>query len=209
MESKIKLAAAGMRLFEDSAGYEQLEANRSDAERSLKDVHERFESAFGNAPIGMALIAMDGSWLQVNHSLCRISGYSQSELLATTLRALTHPDDVDLDQSLQQQLIEGQIPRYQIEKRYRHVWGNYIWMLVTISLVPGYGSQAPFLITQFQDISDRKQEAQRLEFMVDHDFLTGLFNRRHFEQELAREVERTKRYNTPGAVLLIDLDNFK
>jgi hypothetical protein len=49
---------------------------------------------------------------------------------------------------------------------------------------------APFLIMQFQDISDRKHEAQRLEFMVDHDFLTGLFNRRHFEQELAREVAR-------------------
>jgi diguanylate cyclase (GGDEF)-like protein/PAS domain S-box-containing protein len=209
MRSQLNLAPAGMWLFKEGSGHEQLEAKRSDTERSLSDVHERFESAFGDAPIGMALIDTDGGWLQVNHSFCRITGYSQSELRATTLRAITHPDDVDLDQTLQQQLIEGRIPSYQVEKRYRHVWGHFFWMLVTISLVRGHNGQTPFLITQFQDISDRKQESQRLEFMVDHDFLTGLFNRRHFEQELEREVERWRRYGTPGAVLLIDLDNFK
>ncbi len=209
MESMIKLAAVGMRFFEEDAGHEQSEAKQSDAERSLRNAYERFESAFGNAPIGMALIDMDGCWLQVNNSLCRITGYSQSELRTTTLHALTHPDDVDLDRPLRQQLIEGQIPSYQVEKRYRHVWGHYFWMQVTISLVRGHDGQTPFLITQFQDISDRKEKAQRLEFMVDHDFLTGLFNRRHFEQELAREVERARRYDAPGAVLLIDLDNFK
>jgi diguanylate cyclase (GGDEF)-like protein len=62
---------------------------------------------------------------------------------------------------------------------------------------------------QVQDISERKVLAGRLEDLVDHDFLTGLFNRRHFEQELAQEIERTSRYGSPGAVLLIDLDNFK
>jgi diguanylate cyclase (GGDEF)-like protein/PAS domain S-box-containing protein len=209
MESELKLATAGRQPLEESGGHSRSEGERSNARQDLRGVHERFESAFGDAPIGMGLIDMEGNWLQVNSALCRITGYSQSELKATTLRALTHPDDVDLDLSLLQQLVEGQIPSYQIEKRYRHVWGHFVWMLVTISLVQGHAGQAPFLITQFQDISDRKQEAQRLEFMIDHDFLTGLFNRRHFEQELAREVERAKRYGTPGAVLLIDLDNFK
>jgi diguanylate cyclase (GGDEF)-like protein/PAS domain S-box-containing protein len=209
MEDKTGLIIAEKLLLEERSGRERFDEERSDAEQSLRNVHERFESAFGNAPIGMALVDMEGGWLQVNSALCRIIGYSQSELKATTHRALTHPDDVDLDMPLLQQLLKGRIPTYQVEKRYRHLWGHFIWVLVTISLVQSQNRQAPFLIMQFQDISDRKHEAKRLEFMADHDFLTGLFNRRHFEQELTREVERARRYRTPGAVLLIDLDNFK
>lgn len=209
MKAKTGCAATKTRLIRKSSGREKFEGERSNSQLDLGDMHECFESAFGSAPIGMALIDMEGNWLQVNNALCRIIGYSQSELRATTLRALTHPDDADLDRPLRQQLIEGQIPSYQVEKRYRHVWSHFVWMLVTISLVRGHEDQPLYLIMQFQDISVRKQEALRLEFLVDHDFLTGLFNRRYFEKELAREMERAKRYGTPGAVLLIDLDNFK
>jgi diguanylate cyclase (GGDEF)-like protein len=60
-----------------------------------------------------------------------------------------------------------------------------------------------------QDISERKELAVRLEYLIDHDFLTGLYNRRRFEQELARHAKRVARYEAKGAVLMIDLDNFK
>ena len=66
-----------------------------------------------------------------------------------------------------------------------------------------------YLVSQVQDISERKELAARLEYLIDHDFLTGLFNRRRFQEELAREAERMSRYGANGAVLMIDLDNFK
>jgi diguanylate cyclase (GGDEF)-like protein/PAS domain S-box-containing protein len=192
-----------------AGGAEQLASRLGNSGRSLKETRDRFASAFGNAPIGMALVDLEGCWFQVNDALCRITGYSERELRATTLRSLVHPDDLELDRILLQQLLEGQIPSYQIEKRCRHLWGHFFWILETVSLVRGREGQALYLITQFQDISERKELARRLEFLVDHDFLTGLSNRRHFEQALAQEVERTARYGAPGAVLLIDLDNFK
>jgi diguanylate cyclase (GGDEF)-like protein len=68
---------------------------------------------------------------------------------------------------------------------------------------------ALYMVTQVQDISERRELARRLQYVVDHDFLTGLYNRRHFEKELARETTRAARYGSPGAVLLIDIDNFK
>jgi diguanylate cyclase (GGDEF)-like protein/PAS domain S-box-containing protein len=176
---------------------------------SLRETRERFASAFGNAPIGMALVDLDGRWFQVNDALCRITGYPESELRATTLQALTHPDDLDVDRLFLQQLLAGQIPSYQIEKRCHHLWGHFFWVQETVSLVRDREGQALYLITQLQDISERRELARRLEFLVDHDFLTGLFNRRHFEQALELEVERAARYGAPGAVLLIDLDNFK
>lgn len=169
----------------------------------------RFESAFDHAPIGMALVDMSGRWLQVNDALCRIVGYAQDELKATTLGAITHPDDVNLAADDLQQLLAGEIRSYQVETRYRHAWGHYVWVLLTVSLVHDAEGRALHLIEQVQDISERKELARHLEYLVDHDFLTGLHNRRYFERELAREVERARRYGTPAALLVIDLDHFK
>jgi diguanylate cyclase (GGDEF)-like protein/PAS domain S-box-containing protein len=176
---------------------------------SSKETPASFKSAFDNAPIGMALIDLNGSWLQVNDALCRITGYSDCELRATTLQSLIHPDDFELDRPFLHRLLAGQIPSYQIEKRYHHLMGHFFWVQETVSLVRDRQGHALYLITQMQDISERKKLTRHLEFLVDHDLLTGLFNRRYFEQALAHELERAARYGAPGAVLLIDLDNFK
>jgi diguanylate cyclase (GGDEF)-like protein/PAS domain S-box-containing protein len=210
MKTKGNLAPinAPQSLLKD-AGRVHPDRNGSDAEHSLGRVRGRFESAFSNAPIGMALIDMNGNWLQVNNALCRITGHEERELKAKPLLSITHPEDVDLDTPLLRQLLDREISSYQVEKRCLHAWGQFIWMMITVSLVRNEKGRALYLIMQFQDISERKELAGRLEYLADHDFLTGLHNRRHFEQELAREVERAARYEFPGAVLLIDVDNFK
>ncbi len=210
VEPKSKLAVFKPRPPKrERAGQADPDGHGRDTKRSPAEVSGRFASAFINAPIGMALIDMDGRWLQVNHALCRITGHAESELQAKTLRSLTHPDDIDLDVPLLRQLLDAEISSYQVEKRFLHAWGHFVWTTVTVSLVSDEDGQALYLITQFQDISERKELAGRLEYLVDHDFLTGLSNRRHFEQELAHEVERAARYGSPGTVLLIDVDNFK
>jgi diguanylate cyclase (GGDEF)-like protein/PAS domain S-box-containing protein len=190
-----------------SAGRVHPVKNRKDAEHNLG--RGRFEIVFSNAPIGMALITMNDRWLQVNNALCRIIGHAESELKATTLKSLTHPDDIDLDAPLLRQLLDGEISSYQVEKRCLHAWGQFVWMMITVSIVRNEEGRALYRIMQFQDISERKESAERLEYLADHDFLTGLYNRRCFEQELAREIDRSARYGSAGAVLLIDVDNFK
>ena len=203
------LEAANEQLREEISERGRIEREAKAVEQGLREVRERFQSAFDNAPIGMALIARDDRWLQVNGALCRITGHTERELKATTLRAMTHPDDVDVDAQDLEQLLAGQISSYQVEKRFRHAWGHHVWVLVTASLVRDEDRGPLYLVTQVQDISERRELAKRLEYFVDHDFLTGLFNRRHFELELSKETERVARYGAPGAVLVIDLDNFK
>jgi len=188
---------------------ERLEEAIDKSERDLREHHLRFQSAFGNAPIGMALVDMEGRWLEINDSICRITGYSREELRATTLRAITHVDDVDNDAEEMENLLAGRIPSYQVERRYRHAWGHSFWVLVTVSLVRDAQDRPLHMISQVQDISDRKQSARRLEYLIDHDFLTGLLNGRRFGEEVAQEIQRSVRYGTGGAVLMIDLDNFK
>jgi diguanylate cyclase (GGDEF)-like protein/PAS domain S-box-containing protein len=192
-----------------SYGRTHLDRQGMNRMRSPGRVQKLFENAFSNAPIGMALLDMDGRWLQVNNALCRLTGFTERDLKTKTLRSLFHPDDLEQDELLSQQLLEGKTPSYQVEQRCIHAWGHFVWVMMTVSLVRDKKGQALYQIVQVQDISERKVLAGRLEDLVDHDFLTGLFNRRHFEQELAQEIERTSRYGSPGAVLLIDLDNFK
>jgi diguanylate cyclase (GGDEF)-like protein/PAS domain S-box-containing protein len=204
-----KVAALQAQLQEESAARERAERERMEIMQRFREVRERFESGFAHAPIGMALVDMNGGWLQVNDALCRITGYAENDLKATTLNAITHPDDIGLTADDHQRLLAGEIPSYQVELRYRHAWGHYVWMLLTVSLVRDAQGTVLHTIQQVQDISERKERARQLEYLVDHDFLTGLYNRRWFERELAREVERAKRYGTPGAVLVIDLDHFK
>ena len=91
-------------------------------------MQKRFESAFDNAPIGMALIAMDGRWLQVNDALCRITGRTGDELKSTTLAAITHPDDAGIDARGLAQLLTGQVRSNQVEARLRHAWGHDVWV---------------------------------------------------------------------------------
>jgi diguanylate cyclase (GGDEF)-like protein/PAS domain S-box-containing protein len=207
--SKGNLAALKGQLKRAVAAHGRAERSRTKLEQGLREVRELFETAFGDAPIGMALVDMKGGWLQVNGALCRITGLSSDELKATTLQVITHPEDVELAADEMKALFAGEIPSYQVEKRYRHSWGHFVWVLLTVSVVRDANGRALYVINQIQDISERKERASQLEYLVDHDFLTGLYNRRWFERELGREVERAARYGTPGAVLVIDLDHFK
>jgi PAS domain S-box-containing protein len=67
------------------------------AEKALKESEQWFRSAFRDAAIGMALVAPDGRWLQVNRSMCQIVGYSEEQLLGETFQDITHPDDLESD----------------------------------------------------------------------------------------------------------------
>jgi diguanylate cyclase (GGDEF)-like protein/PAS domain S-box-containing protein len=168
-----------------------------------------FENAFTHAPIGMALVDVAGRVLRVNDALCRITGYTAGQLCARSFRDLSDPRDVDIDAPQHLKLFEGRIPTYQIEKRYKHAWGHSVWVLLSVSLVRHDDGRPQYLIAQVQDISERKELEGRLEHLVDHDFLTALFNARRFEEALAQETKSAARYGGGGAVLLIDLDNFK
>jgi diguanylate cyclase (GGDEF)-like protein/PAS domain S-box-containing protein len=168
-----------------------------------------FENAFTHAPIGMALVDMAGRLLRVNDALCRITGYAADQLCARSFRDLSDPDDVDLDAHQSLEMFDGRIPTYQIEKRYQHAWGHSFWVLLSVSLVRDDQGRPLHLIAQVQDISERKELEGRLEHLVDHDFLTALFNRRRFEEALTQEIKSAARYGGGGAVLLLDLDHFK
>jgi diguanylate cyclase (GGDEF)-like protein/PAS domain S-box-containing protein len=172
-------------------------------------VADALENAFTHAPIGMALVDLDGQVLRVNDALCQITGFTAEQVFARSFRDLSDRQDVNLDPVQILELLHGHLATYETETRFRHASGHNVAVLVSASLVRDEEDCPLYLIAQVQDISERKELERRLEHLVDHDFLTTLFNGRRFEQALAHEIKSASRYGGGGAVLLVDLDHFK
>lgn len=135
---------------------------RKRAEEALRESEQRFKSSFEDASIGMALVSIEGRWLQVNQSLCEIVGYSEEELLNKTFQDITHPDDLETDLGYVHQLLSGEIRTYQMEKRYLHRLGHMVWVLLNGSLVRDDGGQPLYFIGQIQDITKRKEAEEEI-----------------------------------------------
>jgi two-component system, sensor histidine kinase and response regulator len=122
---------------------------------ALRESEERFRSAFDHAPIGMALVASDGRFLQVNRALCKLVGYPEEELLGTSFQAITHPDDVASALEQATRLWAGEIDTYQLEQRYLHKDDRVVWVLFTGSVVRD-ASGPKYSIAQIVDITGRR-----------------------------------------------------
>ena len=168
-----------------------------------------FEEVFESAPIGTGLLDRDGRWLLVNRALCEITGYTSEELIGKRFDGIIHPDDVYNDRDQQDQLLGGQIPAYQVEKRYFDAAGETVSAIVSVSLVRDHEGAPLHYIAQLQDISERKSLEAHLRHLADHDPLTGLRNRRLFEHDLKLQVARSQRYGEVAGLMVIDLDDFK
>ncbi|MDQ3636378.1 MAG: PAS domain S-box protein, partial [Actinomycetota bacterium] len=135
---------------------------RKKAEEALRRSEERSKSSFRDAPIGMALVGTDGRWLQVNHSLCEMLGYSEEELLGKTFQGITHPDDLEADLDYVRQMLTGEIDTYQMQKRYLHADGHVVWILLSVSMVHEQDGKPLFFVSQIQDITEHKEAEEKI-----------------------------------------------
>lgn len=184
---------------------------RCSIENLLRDSEERFSSAFDFAAIGMALVAKDGRYLQVNSSLTKILGYTKEELLALNFHDLSQ--DGECGKMLEHQLHEAHmdtLPLLPIEVQCFHkIVGKMVWVLISGSLVRNEAGEPQYFIIQVQDISERKAIEQQLTYIANHDALTGLLNRQQFHNRLTETLTYSRRHDTKLAVIFLDLDRFK
>ncbi len=123
---------------------------------------EAWRLAFSNAPIGCAIVALDGTFLQVNEALCRLVGYGPDELLTLTFQDITHPDDLEADLALVHALVAGDIPNYRMEKRYLRRDGTAVWSSLTVSLVHNADGSPAYFISQIEDVDQRRAATEAM-----------------------------------------------
>lgn len=176
---------------------------------ALLESEARFQAVFESAAIGMALVDLDGRFLQVNQALCQLLGYQHGELVGKTFQEITHQDDLVKDLQLKDELQAGKRDFYQMEKRYFHQSGHELWVQLNVAIVRDVQQQPLYFITQIQNITVQKNMLEKLDIEAHRDYLTGLNNRRAFMAKAEAELKRSRRYGHRLAVFMIDIDHFK
>ncbi len=170
-----------------------------------------FRSAFEYAAIGMVLADTEGRCLAANRAFCEMVGYTEDELLNLEFARLTHPDDIPENLRLGRQLIQGEIDSFKYEKRYFHKHGQLVWTLLSASLVRDDYGQPLYIISQIQDITERKraeaaEREQRELAEALRDTAQALSSTRHLDELLDRILQNARRIvpHDASAILLID-----
>ncbi|MGO9341341.1 MAG: putative bifunctional diguanylate cyclase/phosphodiesterase, partial [Acidimicrobiales bacterium] len=175
----------------------------------LREAHERFRSAFENAPIGMVMSDLEGRIIRANPALGDIVGRNAADLAGTLATDLTHPDDRESTMNEIQRLIATGSVGYQLEKRYIHHDGHVVWVSVSVSCVRDGQERPLYLIGQIEDITERRALRERLAYAAIHDPLTSLPNRELFMDRLDMALRRAERTRHEVTVIFLDLDRFK
>lgn len=182
---------------------------RKQTEQALREAEERFKSSFDAAATGMALVSIDGRFIDVNPALCRIVGYTYDELTQKTFQEITHPEDLDADLNYVNQLIAHERISYQMEKRYFHKDGHVIWIQLAVSTVRDDQGNLLYFVAHVQDITDRKCAEDKIYQLAFFDPLTNLPNRRMLLDRLTLGLTQAERFGRSLAIMFLDLDNFK
>lgn len=117
-----------------------------------------FQAIFDQAAVGIAHIdSFSGNFIEVNNQYCQLLGYSQQEMKERNFQSITHPEDLEEDLMNLENLRDGKIKDYSIEKRYFTKAGAIVWVNLTASPLFKKNKKVTTHIAIVEDISLRKE----------------------------------------------------
>jgi diguanylate cyclase (GGDEF)-like protein/PAS domain S-box-containing protein len=188
-----------------TAAYERL----AERERALADSELRFRVAFEDNMSPMVFSDLDDHTTAVNDAFCEMVGYTREELIGFDTKVFTYPDDFGITEQSLQHARSGKVDQLRYTKRYRRKDGRVIFSEVSRS--PARDAQGNILYFVFseRDVTEERALTSQLSHQALHDPLTGLANRALFIDRLSQARLRVARDGGKGAVLILDLDDFK
>ena len=148
------------RTAELSAAQAQLQSLLEKVTRS----EARFRTMFEQAPLGIALIdSLTGEFREVNERYAVIAGRTQEEMAHIDWMQITHPDDVQEDLDQMARLNAGEIPGFQMNKRYLRPDGSVVWVSMTIAPVTAEPGGSRHHLALIEDITERMRTLEKLE----------------------------------------------
>lgn len=178
-------------------------------ERLVREAEERFRLAFEHNMAPMLFSDLSDQVIAVNDSFCRMVGFTREELMGHDSKQFTYPEDVGITEETLVRLSSEQIDQVRYVKRYLRKDGRIIVSEVSRSPARDPSGKILYFVSSERDITEERALAEQLSHQALHDSLTGLANRALFEDRLTQAHARIARLGGFGAVLLLDLDDFK
>lgn len=174
-------------------------------ERAME--HRRNRALFERVPVGLYRSTPDGRLLDANEALVRLLGYPDRAALlaANAVQVYANPEDRARWQQLMDQ--EGVLSDFEVE--WRRYDGTVIWVRESARVVRDAAGRPAYYEGSAEDVTARKRFEADVLYLASHDALTGVFNRHRFQEELHRLIAQAERAGQTGALLFVDLDNFK
>ena len=143
-----------------------------------KAADDRFRLAMAASNIGMAIVSIDGIWLEVNPALCALLGYRIEELRGHHYSEVTHPDDLAISNNLVAALVSGALASVDEHKRYVHRDGSDVWVQLNIAVMRDEDGKPQYFISHMRDIGDeREADLARSARMAEHGAALDASNR--------------------------------
>ena len=155
-------------------------------------------------------IGMDERIQYVSPSSSRVVGWPPEQLMGTLALAGVNAEDLPRVKALVAALRRGEEEDARIVYRSRHREKAEVWIESTMRVTREYETGAiNGVVAISRDMTEHKNHEQKLSSLATLDGLTGIANRRHFDEQLEREWARARRDGTPLSLLMIDVDHFK
>ncbi len=210
---EVILETSGVPLIDDDGvfhgyfGTEHDVTERKQAEQALEESERRFRTILDVAVDGVLLMDEEKrKFIQGNRAICEMLGYSLDELYTLGIEDI-HPKEAmpevykELERQMKGEILVAQ--NLPVKRKDGSVF------IADVSSAPMVLSGRTIMVGFFHDVTERKRAEEEILLLATTDSLTGIANRRAFSEQLAREVERVKRYGTPLSLIMYDIDNFK
>ena len=184
-------------------------AKRRAVELALRKSEEHLRQIIDHLPVMIGARNIAGYYLFANKALANALGYTPDNMRNLHVRQLLKHSVFDIDVMLENdyKVIRGNEELDVVEERFITDTGKQLFLQTHIMPLAFYDEQVALIVSV--DITERKSAQAKMEFMAHHDALTGLPNRVQLVQRLEHELRRAERHGYYGAVLFIDLDQFK
>jgi PAS domain S-box-containing protein len=136
----------------------------SETHEQLRQSEERFRNLFIAAATGIAISTPQGRYLHANAAYCQMLGYTEAELLELNFAELTHPDDLNLNLEMRDDMLAGRRQGFVMEKRYLKKNGEIVWTRHSVSATHTAGGEIDTLMVVAEDITERKLAEQQLQW---------------------------------------------
>lgn len=137
-------------------------AERRRVEQTLHERQENFQAYFNMGTVGMCVTSPERRWIEANARLCQMLGYTTGELDNLTWSELTHPDDLDLDLALYNQILDNQRDSYQLDKRFIRKDGSTLYTTLFVTCYRNPNRTARYFLASLVDITERRLAEESL-----------------------------------------------
>ena len=190
-----------------TAGYSKDITQKERIRAELIKSEDRFRTMFEEAPMGIGIFdATTGKAMQINPRFAEIVGRSREEVLDMDWKLYSHPEDVEENQHRIELLMENKISGFSMDKRFIRPDGEEVWVNMTVTPFHSKTRKENCHLCMVEDITLRKKAEEEITYLSYYDPLTGLYNRRFYEEELKRI--NTSR-NLPITLVLADVNGLK